>query len=148
MLAMQELSRICQKKLYAAHRKSVVAGEDQVKCAAIGAHPFCGEMGVFTGTDIPVLGVEGSRPGAPGLWGVVDSEATVKTRGGAREDLHPEIAFRWGVIADRRAAACAGVRENGAALLDVANPTDLIPFDGSEELVGGTVSDAVFGYAG
>jgi hypothetical protein len=107
--------------------------------------PLRWKPGGLTRRDVPGLAVEDGGPWAPRFGSVVDGQAgSIFGSAGTRQNLDPEIAFKWCVVGDNRAAALPGGGENCSAPAHVAGPlgragvVELL-----EELVSLAVPDAI-----
>src|SRR5262245_61692874 len=142
-------SGLAQGQARLADGKMVVAGEDQVQRLAVAAHPLRRETARLAGPDVPLFRVEGRRPRAPRLRGVVDTEAALESRVAAGQRLAPQVALQARVVADATAVALAGVREHGAAPANVLRPDGLaLLVQRREELVGVALAEPVLLHPG
>src|SRR5436305_5336497 len=87
------------------HRKTIVAGENQVHRQSIVTYPLGRQAARLARANVPVGRVKYGRPRSPRLWRFIDAKAAGKTRVPffVEDDLAQEIALQAGVVADRRA---------------------------------------------
>src|SRR5436190_19862331 len=102
--------------------EAIVAGEEEMEGAAVGADPLGGDAAGFAGADVPLGRVIGGGPGSPGVGGVVDAESAGEASVFARAGLAPEVALEGCVVTDAAAVTLAGILEDAAAKIDVGGP--------------------------
>src|SRR3954469_21635958 len=113
------------------HREGILAGENKVQSAAIGAHPFGGETRRVARTYVPIIRVKGEEPWSPRPRCFVNGEAPVEAdvdfasavaRAGVRFCMDQKETIQAGVKGHVCAITAAGSGKHAASLREIRRP--------------------------